>query len=105
MPRQMAMQRPHPRIVGNKVHDHVSGPSVRFSGLQDVRVATHRIVEAFGGHHTVPLAHALCYDPEVVPVEVDRVLAPVVEAVVVQDDPDGAVAADVVGHAFGVLDV
>ena len=103
MPRQMAMQRPHSRVVRDKVHDHVAGTLVRMAGLQDVRIATHRVVGPL--RHAVPLAHALGHNPEIVPVEVHRVLAPVGHAVVVQDDSDRAVSAHVVGHSFWVLDV
>ena len=102
MPSNMAMQRPHARIIRLELeHDipRVTGRIIR--GLEELDVATLRVDLLDGA---VPLADALGDDPEVVAVEVHGVGG--VEAeVVVDDDADGGVCAEVVDVPLGVVGV
>ena len=102
MPRNMAMKRPHARIIRLVLQHHIPRLIRRIiHRLQQLHIAALRIDLLDG---TVPLADALGDDPEVVPMEVHGV-GDVVAEVVVEDDADGGVCAEVVDVPLGVVGV
>ena len=90
MPRNMAMERPHTRIISVEFQHQIPRPSPRFGCLKDLRVAPLGIDGVDGA---VPFADAFGYDPEIVTVEVHGVGG---GDFVVQDDADGGVGAEIV---------
>ena len=102
MPRNMAMKRPHARIIRLKLqHDIPRLIRLIIQGLQKLDITTLRIDLLDGA---VPLADALGDDPEIVSVEMHGV-GDVVAEVVIDDDADGGVCAEVVDVPFGVVGV
>ena len=102
MPRNMAMQRPHARIIRLVLQHNIPGLTRRIiHGLQQLHIAALRVDLLDGA---VPLAHALGDDPEIVPMKMHGV-GDVVAEVVVDDDADGGVCAEVVDVPLGVVGV
>ena len=102
MPRDMAMKRPHTRIIRLVLQDNIPRLTRRIiHGLQQLHIAALRVHLL---DTAVPLADALGDDPEVVPVEMHGV-GDVVAEVVVDDDADGGVCAEVVDVPLGVVGV
>lgn len=96
------MKRPHARIIRLVLQHHIPRLARRIiHRLQELDVATLR-VHALDG--AVERADALVHDPEIVAVEVHGV-GDVVAEVVVDDDADGGVCAEVVDVPFGVVGV
>ena len=85
MPSDMAVEWPHPGIIGVEFQHEIAW-LISLSGLYQLRVSSLRIN---GVGCAVPLAYAFGYDPGVVAVEVHRVGDKV--DVVVQYNADGAV--------------
>ena len=91
VPRDMAVQRPHPRVVRVELQHRVPGlPRRRVLRLHDLRVAALRVR---GVVSPAPAALPFGQDPEVVAVEVHGVGG---GGVVVEDYADGGVGAEVV---------
>lgn len=101
MPRDVAVQRPHARVVGVELQHQVSGlgPHAR---LDELCVAALRVREIDAA---VPVADALGQDPEVVAVQVHRVGGAGDEELVAKDDADGGIAAEVVDVPLRVIGV
>ena len=97
MPRDMAMQWPHPRIIGIEFQYEIPWLVVACSGLYHLRVSSLRVD---GVDCAVPGAYAVGYDPGIVAVEMHGVGD--VGLVVVEDDADGGVGAEVVDIPLGV---
>ena len=90
MPSDMAVEWPHPGIVGIELQHEIAW-LISLSGLYHLRVSPLRI-DRVGC--AIPLAYAFGYDPEIVAVEMHRVGDKV--HVVVQYNADGAVWTEVV---------
>ena len=97
MPRDMAMQWPHPRIISIKLQHEIARLIFACSGLYHLRVSSLRID---GVDCAIPCAYAFGYDPGIVAVEMHGVGD--VGYVVVQYDADGGVGTEVVDIPLGV---
>ena len=102
MPRNMAMKRPHARIIRLVFQHNIPRLTRRIiHRLQKLHIATLRVHLLDGA---VPLADALSHDPKIVSMEMHGV-GDVVAEVVVDDDADGGVCAEVVDVPLGVVRV
>ena len=102
MPRNMAMQRPNPRIIRLKLQHHKPRlPRRIIHRLQQLHIPPLRV-------HLldvpIPLPDTLGHNPEIVAVEVHGV-GDVVAEVVVENDTDGGVCAEVVDVPLGVVGI
>lgn len=68
MPRQIAMWMPHPRVVGDKAHHHVSWHLDEVARPKDKGILPHRVLQI---GDAIPLTHALNHDSEIVPVQMN----------------------------------
>ncbi len=91
MPRDVAVERPHPGIIGRELQHKVT------TGLEKLRVSSLRILSI---DCAVPLARAFSQDPEIVAVEMHGVGD--TGALVADYQTDGAVGAEVVDVPLGV---
>ena len=96
MPRNMAMERPHARIIRIVLQDDISR-SGRTARLDDLHVATLRV--GLMGYFAVPGADAFGEDVEIVAVEMHGVGG---WEFVLDDEADGAVVAEVVDVPLGI---
>ena len=99
MPRDVAMERPHARIVSEVLQHDVAGGG-RGAGLHELHVAALGVLLVRDG--AVPGADALGQDVEVVPVQVHGVGG---REFVLDDQPDRRVVPEVVGVPLGVVGV
>lgn len=99
MPRDMAMERPHARIV-REILQHDIPRSGRRAGLHELHVAALRVGLVHDG--AVPGSDAFGQDVEVVSVEMHGVRG---REGVFDDDADGGVGAEVVGVPLRVVGV
>lgn len=90
VPRDMAMQRPHARVVGVVLDDDEAGGGPR-AGLDELHVPALRVGRVHNG--TVPCANAFRENVEVVSVQMHGVGG---AAVVFDDDAHAVVGAEVV---------
>jgi len=95
LPGDVAMQRPHARVVGIDLEDEVAGRIRR--PLQELHVSPLWVLRV--GDRSVPGAEAFGQDPEVVAVEVHGVDE---GGEVADDEADGGVGAEVVDGPLGV---
>ena len=101
VPRDVAMERPHARIIHVELHNDIPRRAARVSGRQDLHVAALRVVHV--RDLPVPRACSRGEDKEVVPVEVHRVESE--WDVAVDDEAHGGVGAEVVDVPLRVLRV
>lgn len=97
----MAMEGPHPGIVGFELQHQVPGLGAH-TRLDQLRVSPQRILKVDGA---VPVAYAFGQDPEIVPVQMHRVGSAAYEELVLEDDADGAVGAEIVDVPLRVVRV
>lgn len=99
MPRDMAMKRPHARVIRVVLQDNVPRRSGR-AALHDLHVASLRVL--LMGDSPIPGPHALGQNVEVVSVEMHRVGG---REFVLHDETDGGVVGEVVDVPLRVVRV